>query len=105
LRPGDVVAQHLLIVHSSIFLLKQLPNHDQDQAHRHADDHGDETSIGQEEKVLFLDMISVAAVLEIVASTAPAAPFVMFADRCVPITQRMPAIMAIKPRSRAASVK
>jgi pimeloyl-ACP methyl ester carboxylesterase len=67
LRPGDVVAQHLLIVHSSIFLLKQLPNHDQDQAHRHADDHGDETSIGQEEKVLFLDMISVAAVLEIVA--------------------------------------
>jgi len=51
-KPDDVVTQGLLIVHSSIFLLKQLPNHDQDQAHRPADDHGDGTSIGQNKKIL-----------------------------------------------------
>ena len=61
------MAQDLLIVYSSMFLLKQLPNHDQDQAHRHADDQGDETSIGQDQKIMSLYMISVARVLEIAA--------------------------------------
>jgi len=54
------VAQDLLIAHSSLFLLKQLANHDQDQAHRLTDDHGAETSIGQDKKIMFLDMISVS---------------------------------------------
>jgi hypothetical protein len=47
--------------------LEATPDHDQDQAHRDADDHGDETSIGQEEKILFLNMIIVAAPARAVA--------------------------------------
>jgi hypothetical protein len=40
--------------------LEATPDHDQDQARRHANDHDNETSVGQEKKILFLDMISIA---------------------------------------------
>jgi hypothetical protein len=60
---------------------------------------------GQEKKILFLDMISVAAALETAALDGSRSAVHDVCDRCVPSTQRMPAIMAIRSRSRAASVK
>jgi hypothetical protein len=45
------------------FLLEGAPDHDQHQAHGQPDDHGDETGIGHEYKILFVGMISLAGCL------------------------------------------
>jgi hypothetical protein len=59
---------------------------------------------GQEKKILFLDMISVAAVRETAAIDGSRSAVHNVCDRCVPPSE-CPAIMAIRPGSRAASVK
>jgi hypothetical protein len=49
---------------SQLDLPLEAPDHDQDQARCHPDDHDDETSVGHLQKILLVDIISVAAVLD-----------------------------------------
>jgi hypothetical protein len=43
--------------------VEEAAEHDQDQAHCHSDDHGDDASVGHQQKILFVDILALLGAL------------------------------------------